>query len=170
MSTITPDIGFGVLFKTDGYYIGGSAPHLMETAISFNDSSFAKQARHYYFTGGITINRNKNFSITPNILAKYVAGAPPQLNFNVTGSLQENVWLGVSYRTDDAAGLMFGVNIVDMFGDTWSNKGGKMMIGYALDYNLSGISHIQGLSHEVMVIMNFSIEKDRGAKFGGNRR
>ena len=169
-TTFTPDIGFGVLFKTDGYYFGASVPHLLETPIAFNQQgATGKQSRHYYVTGGITLNRAKKFTINPNVFGQYVAGAPFQFSANVIGEYFEMFWVGAAYRMDDAVGLMAGFNLAGVFSDEWANKGGKMLLGYSVDYNISGIPSVNVYSHEVMLTMNFSLEKNRGAKFSSDR-
>jgi type IX secretion system PorP/SprF family membrane protein len=65
--------------------------------------------------------------------------ASTQFDINVRALWKNMVWAGVSYRIDDALGVMAGVNIK------------SFRVGYSYDVTTSGINNYSSGSHEIML-------------------
>lgn len=99
-SRITPNFGAGIYIDGPAYYVGISVPRLLESNIDLGgeETIISREARHFYFMGGLKFALSENLSLEPQLLAKYVAGAPFDADFNVTAHLGQNLFTGLSYR------------------------------------------------------------------------
>lgn len=140
-SMLLPNVGTGAYYHTDRFYLGLSAPHLLES--KFLDpnparTQLARLYRHFYLTGGYVLGHNNAVQWKPSFLVKYIPGFPVQADFNLMALFRKKYWLGVSYRPGDAVSAMFDFQIARFF-----------RLGYAYDYTLSSLSNIQSGSHEL---------------------
>lgn len=99
-SRITPNFGAGIYVDGPAYYVGVSVPRLLESDIDLGggETVISREARHYYFMGGLKFVLSDKLTLEPQLLAKYVAGAPFDADFNVTAHLGQNLFTGLSYR------------------------------------------------------------------------
>ncbi|MBI1286871.1 MAG: type IX secretion system membrane protein PorP/SprF [Flavobacteriales bacterium] len=141
-SGIAPDLGVGVYYHTDNLYAGISANHLIGPTIKFEQGSTLSKytvARHYYAMAGYTWHLpNPDWALNPSIFLKTDA-ASVQFDINVRALWRNMVWAGVSYRIDDAVGVMAGVQIK------------QFRVGYSYDITTSGLNKYSSGSHEIML-------------------
>jgi type IX secretion system PorP/SprF family membrane protein len=141
VSSVSPDINFGVLYYTDNYKIGISSPQLLQNKIyaSTVDEENNKLARHYYLFGEYKYEVNDKISVVPSTLVKYVSGAPFQVDINARGVYDEKYWFGVSYRYNNAIVALAGINYKNL------------SFGYAYDYTLTDVSSQTFGGHEIFL-------------------
>jgi type IX secretion system PorP/SprF family membrane protein len=140
-SMVLPNVGTGIYYHTDRFYLGVSAPHLLESKLLDPNparTELARLYRHFYLTGGYVLGHNNAVQWKPSFLVKYIPGQPVQADFNLMALFRKKYWLGVSYRPGDAVSAMFDFQIAKYF-----------RLGYAYDYTLSGLSSFQSGSHEL---------------------
>lgn len=143
-----PRIGFGTYYFSDKYYIGISIPTLLayEDGNSFSldvsQSSFLR--RHYVLTGGVVLPVSENVKFKPSALVKYVANAPLEADINFSAIFKDAFWVGASYRTNDAVGLILQYQTNSYF-----------RVGYSYDITVSGLRNYQKGSHEIMIGVDF---------------
>jgi type IX secretion system PorP/SprF family membrane protein len=144
-------IGFGMFFNTERFYAGLSFPTLMAYVpktkfnIDFTKTSFLR--RHYFLQAGYVIKANDFLKIRPSFLMKYQTAtvAPVQFDFNLHFLFNDKVWVGASYRTQDAV-----VGMIEFL----INR--RFRIGYAYDYKLQSVRYnYVGASHEFMLGFDF---------------
>jgi type IX secretion system PorP/SprF family membrane protein len=127
-----PNIGFGVMFYSDNYYVGVSVPELSFRYLGTASVQQANYLRsHYYFCGGALIKLNDDIQFKPASLVSYLQGSPVIADFSGTIYLKEQLGLGVNYRTNkQVAGIIsvnansFKVGYSYQFGTSSSNLGG----------------------------------------------
>ncbi len=73
-------------------------------------------------------------------MLKYVSPTPVKLDISVRGIFRDIIWLGGSYRNNDAFSAMIGIKIQD-----------KILIGYSHDFTTSDIRNYSTGTHEVML-------------------
>jgi len=148
---ITPDAAFGVYYYNDKYFAGLSAYQLFNRKVDLmNDNLFDnRQVRHYFLTGGYDFDINSNFSIEPSILAKYIEAGIAQLDINAKVTYKQTVWMGLSYRTQDAVSINLGI------------RKDRFVFGYSYDYTLSDIHKYSNGSHELLFIVKFNKSKPK---------
>ncbi len=153
MRRMMPNFGLGLYFyRPNRYYIGASAPQLLESKLRDGIESIDKIAhiyRHYYFTAGGILG-NKNFRVRPSVLVKAVpVGAPTQTDLSLMFLIQDAFWLGGSYRMAFGGGQSFESESLDFIAAFQLKNG--LRIGYAYDLTLTELSNYTSGSHEIMI-------------------
>lgn len=99
-SKYIPNFGFGAYYHTDRYYIGLSAPRLLESNIVLNEEQLLlnKERRHYYFMGGVLLPLGESVQLQPQALLKFVPDVPFDADLNVNFIFAEKFTTGLSYR------------------------------------------------------------------------
>lgn len=148
---IVPDANVGIYyyFKDKGY-AGLSAYNLVELDRNLYDyeNTFANPlVRTYYFLGGYNFTLNKDFGFKASTLVQGIETATIQ--FDVTGlfTFRDFVWLGASYRHEDAVAFLIG------------GQAGPFKFGYSYDYTLSDIADYSYGSHEVFLELQLFKQK-----------
>lgn len=149
-SKVVPNFGAGIYFDSPGFYVGISAPRLLENNLDFTDDEtiISREVRHFYAMTGVMFNLSEQFSLQPQALFKLVNGAPFDADFNVMAGFGRNFKLGTSYR--------LGGSTVDGFGESMSIltsffAGNHLEIGLNYDIGLGELGSQHGGSFEAMV-------------------
>lgn len=147
-----PNIGAGVYYFTDKYYIGLSTPKLVSSEISMDSevstSALGKEKRHYYFIGGYVFDIGKSTKFKPTVLAKYVQGSPVSLDLTASFLLRERLWLGASLRVNESIGFMAEYAVTK-----------QLWLGYAYDVSIHKSRNFHGGSHEILITYDFIFDK-----------
>lgn len=140
-SKLVFDLGFGIYYKTNNFYVGTSVSHLNEPNIGYSDEIKTYLARHYYAMAGYRYDLNESWELLPSVFYKTDA-VVSQIDVNTNIRYNKKIWGGVSYRIDDA--------IVGMLGVLINNS---IQVGYAYDLPTSTIS---SGSHEFLLAYRFN--------------
>lgn len=145
-SVLIPDLGAGVYFYGDKYYLGASAPQIYETKLKFfdNNSTLSNIETHYYFTGGYKFTIAGGLAIEPSACVKIVDPVPVQ--YDVGGRLIYNnmIWAGGAYRNLDAVTFMAGYLYKEY-----------LTIAYSYDFTTSNVKNVSTGTHEIMLGIRF---------------
>ena len=133
------DANFGVYYAHNkGWYAGISSTHLPAaelTQLNFNT------ARHYYAMGGYRYSDAfgvNNLDLEANLLLRTDLVAFSS-DINVRAIWNDMFYGGITFRPDDAVGIMAGMN--------WQ----RFTFGYSYDVTINRISTISAGSHELLV-------------------
>ena len=144
---LKPNIGAGVYYTTDRWYLGGSMPRVFTN--SLGTTTLAKEAsefRHYFIMAGFVSHLNAVMVLKPSFIGKAVSGAPLQVDLNLNLWFYDKISIGGSYRTGDAVLGM--LELIPAQG--WR-------LGYAYDFTISGLgNNLTSGSHEVMLRYEFA--------------
>jgi type IX secretion system PorP/SprF family membrane protein len=146
MTVYTADATFGVNLKHRNFNFGISLPQIIGNDLKFlenQEETRSSLARHYMAMGGYTF-RIKDFGIMPNLLVKYVHPAPPQFDAGVKFDWRDQIWLGATYRHDDAVSFMGGFAYKDF-----------LLVAYSYDMATSNLRDYSDGTHELMVGVRF---------------
>lgn len=107
ISNFNPNIGTGLLLKTNNWYLSLSVPRLLNTERSRNEDGIATVATdrpHFYATFGYDFKLNETGSILmkPSTFFRYVDGAPISMDFNNMLSFNDKFSIGGTFRTDNS--------------------------------------------------------------------
>jgi len=149
-----PDIGSGIFYKSKKFNFGFSALHLAQNRIAYLKDNRSKLRRHYYLFASHDIIITERFKITPNVLIKYVEGAPLQVNFTTMMEYRDRLWTGLSYRTGDALCFFGGLNFKSLSGNI-----SLLRVGYSYDWTTSGLTKYNSGTHEIILNCNFKLPK-----------
>lgn len=142
---LSPNVGAGVYLHSDKTYIGLSIPHMLETKhYDDNTYSVAQERMHMYLMGGHVFDLSYDLQFKPAVLAKYVNGAPLQVDLSANFWLYEKFTLGVAYRWDAAVSGLAGFQISD-----------QLFIGYTYDAETTRLANYNSGSHEIFLRYEF---------------
>lgn len=146
-STVVPDASVGFYFYASSWYAGFSAFQLFSNNLKVYDekNGLNKLKSHFYLLGGYQYDINDQFSIEPSVIIKAMSPVPIQIDLNAKVTYQEMVWLGLSYRSKDAASVLVGY-IHDK----------RYYFGYSYDFSTSDIRNYNSGSHEIMIGIRFT--------------
>ncbi|MBL8002922.1 MAG: type IX secretion system membrane protein PorP/SprF [Flavobacteriales bacterium] len=144
------DIGAGLYYQHPKFWVGLSSTQINETQLT---NVSIKNARHFYAQAGYYWDINPDFQLQPSLLVKSDA-ASTQLDLNATMLYKKMVWLGVTFRTEDAIAPLIGYQT-----NVGKEKKSMLRIGYSYDLTTSELKNYSSGSHEVMLSYCFGIKK-----------
>lgn len=152
---IVPDFGTGVYFyKKNRYYFGVAVPQIYQAPINIyvDKQSNSKIVRHFNISGAYKFDIGNDFKVEPSFVAKYAKPAPLVVDLAVRGIYQEQVWLGMGYRS----WIVNGINseaFTAMVGYMYKDY---LTFGYSYDFCATNIKKYSTGTHEVMLGLRFS--------------
>ena len=153
----SPNVGIGVYYHTDKFYLGLSAPNLLETdhfdksttSSDSNASSFLAEERvNYYLISGYVFNISDDVKFKPAVLTKLVFGTPLQVDVSANFLLYDKFTLGAAYRWSAAVSGNIGFQISD-----------AMMIGFAYDRETTELGNTTFNDGSYEVFLRFELFK-----------
>jgi type IX secretion system PorP/SprF family membrane protein len=145
LNKTTFDVGFGAFYQIPGkFYAGLSSTHLPATQIKDAGLGY-KVSRHYYFMAGYTFQPNKWSKITPNVLYKTDMSST-SLDLNLTFMWSDMVWIGGTYRLEDAPALLAGFQMPFGDGNKYNAK-----IGASYDLTTSKLKPYSSGTFELLL-------------------
>ncbi|MCX6243946.1 MAG: type IX secretion system membrane protein PorP/SprF [Bacteroidetes bacterium] len=147
-----PDFDFGIYYYGSRFYTGLSAKHLFQNQVVVSSAapddktSFTKLRRNYYLIAGGAVPLTENLEFIPSLLVKYIRDAPLQADLNASFLIANLLTLGVSYRTEEAMGLITVINI-----------GKGFSVGYSYDIWFNALKSYNSGSHEIRLGYEFDL-------------
>ena len=143
-----PNIGAGVFYYGEKYYVGFSIPYLLDTK-TFSKTDERKitdinEKQHYNLMGGYVFDLSPDFKFKPAALMKVVSGSPLQVDLSANFMYDDRFVLGAAYRWSAAVSAMAGFQI----DRNW-------FIGYAFDWETTKLSKYNSGSHEIFLRYEF---------------
>ncbi len=146
VSSLQPNVGFGLYYYTPGFYVGLSVPRILQLKL-FEEESIdgpVLQKRHFYAMSGAVFSLSSNIKFRPSALVKVVEAVP--LSVDVAGSFifNDKFWVGGYYRLSESTGLILNYNFTP-----------QLRMGYSYDYTLTDLQTYNSGSHEISLIYDF---------------
>lgn len=143
-----PDFNFGASFTTAKYYAGLAMTNLFRGSLLFADTSAVRRNElgNFFLTGGIKFPINNQWLLEPSayIRASDMLFKSIQMDLTTRVFYREDYWAGVSYRTNNAIILLFGL------------KYDRFYFAYASDFALTDIHKANTLgTHEITLAVKF---------------
>lgn len=149
---LLPNIGAGLYYYTQRFYLGLSAPELLENTI-YEDTSVGlstKDINHYFLTAGYVLPLGNNLKFKPTTLVKFVRNAPVEIDLTAHFLLREVLWLGAAWRSNDS---------IDFLAEYQFTP--QLRAGYAYDLTISELRNHTSGTHEIMLGYDFCFNKNR---------
>jgi type IX secretion system PorP/SprF family membrane protein len=149
---LSPNVGAGVYYHTDKFYLGVSVPRILETS-HFDSSSLstAKEQMNFYLITGYVWELNPFLKFKPTLLTKVVQGAPLQVDLSANFMLNDKFILGAAYRWDAALSGMLGFNLSNEF-----------LIGIGYDREITDLGSARFNDGSFEVILRYDFIKTKG--------
>ena len=151
----SPNFGFGAYYHTNVFYLGLSAPNVLETKHfdnSNNDANstnfLSKERINFYLITGYVFDVNPVLKFKPALLTKVVSGAPLQVDLSANFMFNEKFTFGAAYRWDAALSALAGFQITDQF-----------MVGLAYDRETTDLGGTQFNDGSFEVFLRFELVK-----------
>lgn len=142
------DAKFGAYMYADNWYIGLSAPQLLQNQVKLFESTsgdLSKLEDHYVLMAGYEYALNDDFDIEANALLKYVQPTPLMMDFNVKARYLKKIQAGVGYRHNDALIFMAGYEYRE-----------SINIGFSYDMTTSNLRNYSNGTYEVLLGFRFN--------------
>ncbi len=153
------DVAAGLFYNIPGKaYVGISSSQLIQGKIKIENSQKSTLKRHYYLTGAYhwTIPGAPDWELSPYVLIK-TDFASAQYDVTAMAKWKNMVWAGISYRVQDALGIIIGAYPFNQ--PTMKPALQQLKIGYSYDITTSALGKSKRSSgtHEVMLGYCFKI-------------
>lgn len=142
-----PNVGAGIYWYGENYYLGLSVPNLLTSRTFEHDSktvTIVDATQYYYLIAGYVFDLSDNVKFKPAMLHKVAQGAPYQLDLSANFMFNEKFVFGAAYRLKAAVSAMAGFQINP-----------KWFIGYAYDYETTDLRKHTSGSHEIFLRYEF---------------
>lgn len=140
-STTKPNVGAGLYYYNDRYFVGLSSPRILEIR-GDNVSAIIEtlNKRHFFLSAGYVFDLNSVLKLKPATLMKYTPNAPVSIDLNVNLLMYDRVWAGLMYRFHESIGVNTVIKIKE-----------ALSVGYVYDFPINGLQTFQGGSHEFLL-------------------
>ena len=143
------NVGSGVFYYTDKYYVAFSVPNMLKTKyLDFDGRKYGTEVLHYFLTGGYVFDLNPNLKFKPFAMIKSSLNAPTSVDVSTNFMLYDKLELGATYRLQDSFGAMVNFAVTP-----------SLRIGYAYDHIISDLNVVTPASHEVMLLFDLNFPK-----------
>jgi len=152
VNQFNPNVGVGLYYYTNKFFLGVSAPNLLATKHYESTGllyTAAQEDIHFFVTGGVQMPLGDNVTFKPSFMARAVKGAPMSLDLTANFLLYKKFELGVNYRLDESFSGLTTFRLSD-----W------MRIGYSYDAINNRLTTISRGTHEVMMIFDVNSNKE----------
>ncbi|WP_299255182.1 type IX secretion system membrane protein PorP/SprF [uncultured Lacinutrix sp.] len=152
-----PNIGVGLFLHSNRWYVGLSAPRILNTDYNLRGNQdagpeyLALERIGYYLTGGYVFELNENLKLKPSTLLKVTNGAPVSFDINANLLFFEKFWLGGAYRYNQDT------STIGALADFQVSQ--QLRIGYSYEYFLSDLRPYTSGTHEILLM--FEVYKPR---------
>lgn len=143
------NIGTGLFYYTNKYYVAFSVPNMLKsTHLDYDGKKFGTESLHYFLTGGYVFDLNPNLKFKPFAMLKSAFDAPLSVDASTNFLIYDKLELGATYRLEDSFGAMINFAITP-----------NLRIGYAYDHIVSDLNVTTPSSHEVILLFDLNFPK-----------
>lgn len=144
--------GPGIYYNNARWFGGVSVPDMIPHKLydQYYEPLIARRNAHYLVMGGYMFDFSRVVSFKPSFLVKAVRGAPTSVDLNASILLNEQIWLGVTWRPRNSFGLVTEFYLTPM-----------LRLGYAYDVPSSALRNYSTGSHELMLGVDLGFSKQK---------
>src|SRR5690606_31585334 len=96
------NVGSGVFYYTDKYYIAFSMPNMLKAKyLDYNGTNYGSEELHYFLTGGYVFDLSQSVKFKPFAMLKSSLDVDPSLDVSANFLFNERFEIGGTYRLDD---------------------------------------------------------------------
>jgi len=140
----------GVNYFSNKFNVGASIINVINSDLNLSNTGVENAlVNHYYLNSSYKFSTSSGLDIIPSIMFKKIGASPLQLDVNIKTSINNTIWGGLSYRTNDAVIAMIGLNFSDY------------TLGYSYDVTTTKMNIPSYGSHGIVMTYNIKArEKD----------
>jgi type IX secretion system PorP/SprF family membrane protein len=154
-SQIRPDLGAGLFYRAEKYYVGVGVNHLLKSEFDFGkDSVRAALSNHVNATAGYF------YEVSFDLKIQFTAAFRSDLNasqfdFAPIAYYKDTMWMGLAFRQGEAGSLLLGYSML---------KDKSLKIGSAIDFVIKDAQAKENFSVEFMVSYDLPVNPGSGKK------
>lgn len=143
-------LGVGLYFFSEDYYIGISVPNFLKPNFYDNiNESIGQEDLTYYGMAGMVLRVNEDVKFKPAILTMITAGVPVTVDLSMSLLFRDRFSLGLSHRFSDSLSGLLGLQISD-----------SLTFGYSYDFTTSHHFRFYNVgTHEVF--LKYHLDKNK---------
>lgn len=162
-SRYLPNFGAGLYYESKNAYVGFSIPRLLENNTNLSSGGkLSKEIRHIFMMAGLNVALSDKVEMQPQILLKYVAGAPFDADVNLNFVFFNKFTTGASYRIGGSNRTNAGESVSLLLGTRLTEQ---LIFGLSYDLTLSELRDYNSGSVEGVLRFLFGGRKDRPGDF-----
>lgn len=143
------NLGSGLFYFTDKYYISLSVPNLLKSRyLDFDGRSYGSEIPHYFLTGGYVFDINPDLKFKPFAMVKSSFNGPTSFDISTNFLYLEKFEAGLTYRREDSFGAMINIKVTP-----------SIRIGYAYDQIVSDLKIATRSSHEFLILFDVNFPR-----------
>lgn len=102
------NLGTGLSMQSKNFLFGFSMPFLFNNALANSKMTYNTDYNHIYTSIGYKIRFTDNFILYPSAMVKTGGGAPTSMSFDGHFLINQFIWFGGGYRSDNTVALSAG--------------------------------------------------------------
>ncbi|SHG58761.1 type IX secretion system membrane protein, PorP/SprF family [Chryseolinea serpens] len=147
-SITRPSVGAGLIFSSERFFLGLSAPRLLKAEDTSGDVTARLYSQHYYFMGAYVFHLNERVRFKPSVLFKGVKGAPFSTDYNAAINLDERYTAALFTRNFNTYGFLAQIRLGDLY-----------RLGYAFEVPTNSSVGTRFTTHEFSFGVNLAFLK-----------
>lgn len=142
----SPNFGAGIALMGDNYYVGLSAPRLLNSEFDDGITNSTVYKRHLYATGAFIKELTPLFLIKPTALIKYVDGSP--MSFDLAANIRYNYkfWFGLFTRNFNTQGALVQFILNEAY-----------KVGYSIEIPTANHIETSFITHEISLGIDIAL-------------
>lgn len=146
-----PDVGFGIYYHTQQFFIGASANELFKTEHPLEEFNETKNSIDYFGQTGYKFYL-KRFDLEPSVFTAKINQDPLYYYAQLKGYYKNYNWLYVGYKSTQvvSAGIGFRIN--------------RMHVAYVYDHYVGKMGKYFSSAHEIVLGINVGVFEPEGIR------
>jgi type IX secretion system PorP/SprF family membrane protein len=142
-----PSFNAGFALYSRSFFVAGATRQLLQNRIQLNPQNpiISGLETHYMIQAGYRIRIQDDFSLLPSLILRYINPAPPSWELSLRADIKDLVFLGASYRHQDAIVGLFGINLNHRVG-----------LQYSYDFTTSDLSNVSSGTHSLVLALRLA--------------
>lgn len=142
-----PNMGIGIMWHSDRFFLGVSAPKILKNRIQSDNAenvNVYREVLHFYGMGGYVFFLSDILKFKPTVLYRWAERTPSFIDLSGNFLLYDRVWIGATYRLKNSYGLIFQFNVNN-----------QLKFGYSYDLTTFHPTQVNSGTHEFLISYDF---------------
>jgi len=154
-SQVRPDLGFGLFYRAEKYYLGVGFNHLLRSEFDFGtDETRGALENHINFTGGYFYEVSFDLKVQLSTAVRNDLNKT-QVDLAGIAYIKDTMWGGLAFRQSEAASLLLGYSLL---------KDKSLKVGSAIDFIIKDRAAKENFSLEFMLSYDLPVNPGSGKK------
>src|SRR3990170_7879990 len=154
-SQVRPDLGFGLFYRAEKYYLGVGFNHLLRSEFDFGtDETRGALENHINFAGGYFYEVSFDLKVQLSTAVRSDLNKT-QVDLAGIAYIKDTMWGGLAFRQSEAASLLLGYSLL---------KDKSLKAGTAIDFIIKDRAAKENFSLEFMLSYDLPVNPGSGKK------